>query len=125
MKQQIITSFKEVTQDRYLTVLLGIFLLLCLGVIIYLATAVRPTELQVVVHYTGFGTTNFYRDRWHYLLTFAAFVVVLALSHSVLTYRLLAAKGREIAIPFVWLGILMVFIAAALFYQVVRVASLS
>lgn len=125
MKQQIVASVKEVIQDRYLTVLLGVFFALSLALLVYLAASVRPTDLQVVVHYTGFGTTNFYRDRWYYLLTFGAFVVVMAIVHAVLAYKLYSAKGRDIAVPFVWLSILMVAIAAALFTQVVNIASLS
>jgi uncharacterized membrane protein len=125
MKQQITSSFQEVIKDRYLSVLLGAFLLLALGLLIYLLVTIRPTELQVVVHYTGFGTTNFYRDRWYYLLSFALFIVIMAVVQVVLTYRVLATKGRELAVPFAWLNIILVVIAAALFSQVLRIASLS
>ena len=125
MKQQIITSVKDILQDRYLTVLLGVFFLLSIMLLVYLATAIHPTELQVVVHYTGFGPTNFYRDRWYYLLTFCVFIILMAVVHALLAYRIYNAKGRDLAIAFVWLSILIVVISAALFRQVLSIASLS
>jgi hypothetical protein len=93
--------------------------------LLYIGLTVHPSELQVVVHYTSFGSTNFYRDKWYYLLTFAIFVVFVAVVHTGLTYRLLQTKGRQLAVAFTWLGILMLLIATALFYQVLKIASLS
>jgi uncharacterized membrane protein len=125
MKQRIISSTRQLLEDRSLTVLISVFLLGCIVLLIYLAAVIRPSELQVVVHYSSFGATNFYRDKWYYLLTFSVFVVLLALSHTLIAYRLLIAKGREFAIAFVWLGITVLIVAAALFYQILKVASLS
>jgi len=125
MKKHLVTSVQTLLKDRYLSSLLGGFLVLCLIVIIYLAFMVHASELQIVVHYTSFGTTNFYRDKWYYLLSFIGFIVVMAVVHCVITYKLLQKKGRELAVPFVWLSILIVLIALALFYQVLKIASLS
>ncbi|MDB5184070.1 MAG: hypothetical protein JWO07_751 [Candidatus Saccharibacteria bacterium] len=125
MKKQVFQSVQTLLKDRYLTWLLAGFLLLCLLVLVYLAFAIHASELQVVVHYTSFGTTNFYRDKWYYLLTFVAFVLVMAVSHSVITYKLLEKKGRDFAVSFVWLSVLLILIATALFYQVLKIASLS
>lgn len=125
MKQRIISSARQLLGDRSLTVLLSVFLLGCIVLLIYLAVVIRPSELQVVVHYTSFGATNFYRDKWYYLLTFSAFIILIATTHTLIAYRLLIAKGREFAVAFVWLGITVLVVAAALFYQILKVASLS
>ena len=125
MKQRIISSASQLLQDRSLTVLISVFLVGCIILLIYMAAVIRPSELQVVVHYSSFGATNFYRDKWYYLLTFSAFVILLALTHIFIAYRLLVAKGREFAIAFIWLGIIVLVVAAALFYQILKVASLS
>jgi hypothetical protein len=125
MKKQALKSLKTVINDRYLSGLLAGFLVLCLVVIIYLAFMIHASELQVVVHYTSFGTTNFYRDKWYYLLSFVVFIVVMAAGHTVITYKLLEKKGRDLALSFAWLSILLILIAAALFYQVLKIASLS
>ena len=125
MKKQALKSVQTILDDRYLSVLLGGFLLLCLVVIIYLGFTIHASELQVVVHYTSFGTTNFYRDKWYYLLTFAFFVLIMAVGHTIIAIKLLEKKGREFALSFVWLSVVIILIAAALFYQVLKIASLS
>jgi hypothetical protein len=125
MKKQALSTLKVLTEDRHIALLLaGLFVvsLLLLG---FLTISVRPSELQVVVHYTGFGNTNFYRDRWYYLLTFGFFVVFSATIHTILTYKILQTRGRYIAIAFLWLGITMMIIAGSIFYQVLKIASLS
>jgi hypothetical protein len=125
MRHQIKTSVETILNDRYLTVLLGVFLASSLGLLLFLGLSIHPSELQVVVHYTGFGTTNFYRDKWYYLLTFGLFVIFAAVLHVALTYKLLQAKGRSLAVAFVWLGFLMLLIAAVFFGQILKIASLS
>lgn len=125
MKKQLLKSFKTLLNDRYLSGLLAGFLLLCLAVIVYLALSIHASELQVVVHYTSFGTTNFYRDKWYYLLTFIFFVIVLAVGHTIITYKILEKKGRELALSFAWLSVIVILISVALFYQVLKIASLS
>lgn len=125
MQYQLKSSLNKVLETRYLAVLLGVFFALCLTLLIYLIVSVQPSDLQVVVHYTSFGTTNFYRDQWHYLLTFIGFVVIIATMHPLITYKILINKGKELAIAFAWLGVVMVLISAALFYQVLKIASLS
>lgn len=125
MKHQITHFIKTLIKDRYVAVLLAVFLVLCIAVVVFLAIRIRSSELQIVVHYTGFGSTNFYRDKWYYLLTFVAFVVVLAGIHTFVSYKLLQKRGRELALAFLWLSIALVFIAASLFYQILKIASLS
>lgn len=125
MKERALTFVKVLSQDRYLAVLLTVFLLECLILLGFLAISIKPSELQVVVHYTSFGDTNFYRDRWYYLLSFDFFVVITATLHTFIMYKLLQLKNREFAIAFVWASIVIVLIAGALFYQVLKIASLS
>lgn len=125
MKQQFIKSVKIYTKDRYLTILLGGFFLLCLMAVAYLLFTIRPSELQIVVHYTSFGPTNFYRDKWYYLLSFVGFVLVMAVIHAVISYQILQKRGRELAIAFLWLSVIILLVALALFYQVLKIASLS
>jgi len=125
MKQNIIRAVKDITEDRQVTAYLAVFLLLCLVTVIFLLTQIHPSELQVVIHYTSFGPTNFYRDKWFYLLTFVGFMIVLAVVHSAVAYRMLQKKGRELTIAFLWLSIAFTFISVSLFHQVLKIASLS
>jgi hypothetical protein len=125
MKQRITNLLQTLAADRYVLVLLSVFLISCFAILVYLAISIHASELQIVIHYTSFGTTNFYRDRWYYLLSFVGFIIIMAILHTLITYRLLQTKGRDFAIAFIWLGITLVVISAALFYQILKVASLS
>ena len=125
MKKHIQTLFQTLLKDRYLGGLLAGFLVLCLVTIVYLAFMIHASELQVVVHYTSFGTTNFYRDKWYYLLSFIAFMIMLAVVHTAVCLKLLEKRGRDLALAFAWLSVLIVLIAVSLFYQVLKIASLS
>ena len=125
MKEQIISAIRTFLRDRYLTVLLAVFMLLGLILVVLIAVSLHPSELQVVVHYTSYGITNFYRDKWYYLISFAAYVVMMTIIHCILTYKLLQSKGRSFAIAFVWLGFIILAVSAVLFYQVLKIASLS
>lgn len=125
MKNIIIVSFQRIMDDRYMSIILSLFIVSCILSFIYVILSVHSSELQVVVHYSSFGTTNFYRDRWYYLLTFAGFIFVHAVTYTFMAYRLLNSRGREFAIPFIYLGFVVLVVALTLFYQIVKVASLS
>lgn len=105
MKNTLVTSFKELVTNRYLTVLSIIIVLLAVLFVIYIAFAVRPSELQQVTHYTAFGVTNLYRDQWFYLLGFAVFAVLVAFLHIAIAIKIYITKGHPLAIMFAWLGI--------------------
>ena len=125
IKQQTIQLVKELGKERYVAVLLAVLLLLCLMTTIYLIFQIHPSDLQVVVHYTGFGPTNFYRDKWYYLLSFVVFIIMFAFVHTIATYKLLQRRGRDFAAAFVWFSIIILGIGIAIFYQILKIASLS
>lgn len=116
---------KEFITDRHLVAGLFLFILLCIIYCAYTALAVRPTELQVVTHYTSYGTTNFYRDQWQYLIGFVGFGLIVCLAHLALVYKIFTLKGREAAVPFMWLGVVVILFAFAIVRQVLGVATLS
>ena len=125
MKKQMTTWFQSLLADRALLSVLALFLAGCAAVLIYLIISIHASELQIVVRYTSFGTTNFYRDKWYYLLNFAAFIIIMAIVQVALTYRILAQKGHQMAMAYTWLGVVMVFLVGATIFQVVRIASLT
>ena len=125
MKQRIMSSVQQLSADRYLSVLIIVMFVVSVGLLLFLATAIHPAERQVAVHYTSFGLTNFYRDKWYYLLGFAGFVIFVAVIHTLLIYKILQAKGRDLAVAFTWLSITLLVISGALFYQILKVASIT
>lgn len=105
LKTNFIHSLKELVTNRYLTTLSIILVLLSAAFVVYILLAVRPSDLQLVTHYTAFGVTHLYRDQWFYLLTFAGFAVLVAFMHVAIAIKLYITKGHPLAIMFAWFGI--------------------
>lgn len=124
MRENIITALKLIIVDRLVTVLLGSFILLCLAYCLYVGLSLRPSDLQVAIHYTSFGDTNFYRAKWYYLLSFIAFGLGLATFHTILTIKLYVQERRQLALAFIGLSFLLLFIAWIMTRSILKVAFL-
>ena len=124
MKTNILDSIKLILADRLMTVLAGVFVLACLAYCIYVGASLTPSDLQVAVHYTAFGETNFYRDKWYYLITFIVFGLLLAVMHTALIVKLYVQGRRQIALLFTLLSMLILAIAWFMTWSVLRIAFL-
>lgn len=125
MKTSITQFAKDTVADRQFIVALIALAVAGLILCVYVALNVHPSELQVVTHYTAFGSTNFYRDKWYYLIGFAVFGVMTVVLYTALACKLYKHKGRELAIPFIWLGVITIILAFATTSQILKVAALS
>lgn len=105
MKNTVTQSLKELFTNRYLATLSIVLAVLAIAFVVYIAVAVRPSELQLVTHYTAYGMTHLYRDQWFYLLTFAVFALLVAFFHIALAIKVYVTKGHPLAIMVAWLGI--------------------
>jgi len=105
LKTNFVQSIKELLTNRYLTTLSIILVLLSAAFIIYILLTVRPSDLQLLTHYTAFGVTHLYRDQWFYLLSFVGFAVLVAFMHVAIAIKLYITKGHPLAIMFAWFGI--------------------
>lgn len=105
LKNNFVQSIKELSTNRYLTVLSIILVLLSVAFITYISFTVRPSDLQLVTHYTAFGVTHLYRDQWFYLFTFVGFAVLVAFLHVAIAIKVFITKGHPLAVMFLWLGI--------------------
>jgi hypothetical protein len=104
-------------------ILCGALVLLSIGFALYVGFNVRPSELQLVSHYSAFGVTHLYRDQWFYLLNFAVFGIFTAIMHVILAIKVYMIKGQPLAIVFAWLGIAIILLAWATSYAVFNVWS--
>ena len=110
LKDTITHSIKELITNRYLTVLSLVTVFLAIAFVIYIGIVVRPSELQLVTHYTAYGVTHLYRDQWFYLLSFGAFAVIVAFINIAIALKVFLTKGHPLAIMFAWFGVgIMVF----------------
>jgi len=124
MKNIITTTVKSILADRLLTTMVVVLLLLCVSYCIYVGVSLRPSDLQVAVHYTAFGGTNFYREKWYYLITFIVFGALIGAMHTALIVKLHMQGRRQMAFMFGWLSLLLVVIAFFITHAVLKVAFL-
>jgi hypothetical protein len=124
MKTNFLTYVKTILTDRLATALIILLVVLCLAYCVYVGVSLRPSDLQVAVHYTAFGGTSFYREKWYYLISFIVFGALVAVMHTVLIVKLYVQGRRQVALLFAWLSILLIAIAWLITWSILKVAFL-
>ena len=122
MKNNIIRSIKLILADRPITILLIGLVVASLLYCLYVGLSLRPSDLQVAVHYTAYGETNFYREKWYYLLSFIGFGLIIATLNTAIAVKLYILERRQLALFFIWMSFLVLAIGWILTSSVLRVA---
>lgn len=123
LKDTIVTSLKELFTNRYLTVLSAFVLLAAIGLAVYIALSVQPRDIQQVVHGTMYGVTHLYVDQWYYMLTFAAFGVVVAVLHIALAIKIYLLKGHPLALFIAWVAVGIILFAWIVAFRLINILS--
>lgn len=124
MKTITINYIKTIISDRVMAALIIIFMLACLAYCVFVGISLRPSDLQVAVHYTAFGEASFYREKWYYFLNFIVLGLLVMAMHTIITVKLYVQGRRQIAIFFICLSLLLVVITWFLTRAILRVAFL-
>lgn len=124
MKIDVINTAKTILADRLMTVLLIVLILLCTAYTAYVILSLHPSDLQVAVHYTSFGETTFYRNKWYYLITFAVFGAMVGIMHTLLAVKIYTQGRREMALLFIGISYLLMIVAWFITWSVLKVAFL-
>jgi hypothetical protein len=124
MKSASINYIKLILADRAVSLLLLLFIVVMIAYGTYVGISLRVSDLQVAVHYTAFGETTFYRDKWYYLVSFIFFGAIMTIAHSVLTVKLFSQGRRQFALLFIWLSLLLAIIVWITTWSVLKVAFL-
>ena len=111
-------------RDRTMVGLVAGVFLVSIVYNIYLLTSLEQSDLQVATRYTAFGDTHFYRSKWYYLLSFAAFSTTLSVLHVALAVKLYGMDRRQLAIAFLGLTFLMFIIGWIIMQSVLQIAFL-
>ncbi len=111
MKTNLFNAIKLVLADRLMVGLTLLMILVAIIYCLYVGFSLQASDIQVAVHYTAFGETNFYKDKWYYLSSFIGFGIIVATVHTLLVLKLYALERRQLAIFFIGLSILMLIIA--------------
>lgn len=125
MKIRALNSLRKIASDRLILIFIVAILLLITAYVSYVVLSLHPSELQVATHYTVFGETNFYRNKWYYLISFALFGVLIAVAHVTIIIKLFFYELRSFAIAFSWLTIILIVIAWVITHSVLGIAFLS
>lgn len=123
MKQTIETLVKRVITDRPFMVLVVVFLAVCLAYCVYVAFSIHPSDLQMAVHYTAFGETGYYREKWQYLISFLLFGIVMAIAHTMIAVKLYNEDRRSFAVGFMWFSFILLAISWVLTWSVLKIAA--
>ena len=123
MKQTIETLVKRIVADRPFMALLVFFLIACFAYCFYVSLSIHPSDLQLAVHYTAFGETGYYREKWYYLLSFIFFGLVMAVVHTMIAAKLYQEDRRQFAVGFMWLSLIFLVIAWILTWSILKIAA--
>lgn len=124
MKTNLINVIKLVLADRLVAALLVMLIVLAAAYSLYVGLSLQASDIQVAVHYTAYGDTNFYRDKWYYFFSFVGFGAIVAVIHTAIALKLYALERRQLAIYFIGLSFLMLVIAWAVTHAILGVAFL-
>lgn len=111
MKNTLTASIKTALEDRLLTAMVIALILLCVAYCIYVGVSLRPRDLQLGVHYTAFGPTGIYKEKWYYLINFIALGGLIAVIHTALIVKLHTQGRRQMAFLFGWMSLLLLVVA--------------
>ena len=124
MKTDLITTAKMILADRLMTALIIAFILFCAGYSTFVALSLHPSDLQVAIHYTSYGETTFYRDKWFYLTSFVVFGAVIGPMHTIIAAKIYAQGRRQMALLFLGLSFLLMVVAWFATWSILKVAFL-
>lgn len=125
MKTHIRTAFKHAIRDRSWIIGAGVLVIASFLLVIILLLQIRPSDLQLPVHYTSYGTANFYRDKWYYLFSFVLFAIFVMLMNLAISLKLYEQKDRELSIFLLGLSTVIIIIAFFIISSLFRIALIS
>jgi len=124
MKEEISHAIRKITADRLFAGSLIALIVVSLIYSVWVALSLHPSDLQVAVHYTIFGETQFYRDKWYYLVSFVVFGLVIAIIHPIIAAKIYLQEKRQFALLFALLSVSIIIIAWALTQALLDIAFL-
>lgn len=125
MKDIIRATVKEVFADRKLLLFCIAILLGGLVYVAYVALSLSPSDLQLATRYTSFGETQFYRNKWYYLLSFVGFGLLYVVMHIGMMAKLYMTGMKDLAYALGWLSMVVLLLMFVYTSSVLGIAYLS
>lgn len=121
-KDAIKQSLSRILHDRSFVVLLIGMFIACVAYCLIIGFTIQPRDVQVYVHYTGFGQAHFYKNLWQYTLLFVLFGVLVTVIHGILMVKLYNLQRRQTALILGWLAMLILLVAGVYSFSILRLA---
>jgi hypothetical protein len=125
MTSSIKSTFKQITKDRPLLMLCIGIIVLAVATMVYFILRLSVRELQIATRFSEFGETQFYRNKWYYLLNFIGIVGVIATAHILLMGKLVMREMRSFAVALGWMSLLLIVVTFLITYAVFSIAYLT
>ena len=125
MKQLLRIYWNTLANDRTLFVQSLIIAVIGIVYLVYIGLSLAPADLQIATRYTSFGSTQYYRNKWNYLMTFVVFGLMIVISHMGLIVKLANREMRPLAVAFGWLSVIILGLLFFFTFSVLGVAYLS
>ncbi len=125
MKDILKATAREVLADRKLLIFCVAILTGGLIYMAYVALSLSPSDLQLATRYTSFGETQFYRNKWYYLLSFVGLGVVYIVMHIGMVAKLYMTGMRDLAYALGWFSLLILLLMFVYTSSVLGIAYLS
>lgn len=104
-------AVKKLSEDRGLFLIYLLMFFITVFNVIYALTTVKPSDLQLVSHYTAFGTTHLYRANWLDQTKNIFFSVAVLVFHVIFAQLALVKISRPIAKLIATAGVLILLFA--------------
>lgn len=124
MKQVLRIYWNTIANDRTLFVQSLVIAFIGIVYLVYIGLSLAPADLQIATRYTSFGSTQYYRNKWYYLLTFVIFGLMIVISHLGLIVKLATREMRPLAVAFGWVSVIILGLLFFFTFSVLGVAYL-
>jgi len=85
---------------------------------------VYSRQLQIPIRFDAFSIEKYFRDQWFYLFNFIIFGVMVFFLNGLISLKILDIKGRQLALSFLWVTIVILFIATVLMAAILKIAGI-
>lgn len=95
----------ELAKDRVAVLLLVIIFITTLLVVVTTIVRLNPSDVQIPIRFSAYGTANIYRNQWFTLYIFPVFAIIVSLLNTYLSVKIYSLN-RFLTIGFLGVTVL-------------------
>ncbi|MCL2280980.1 hypothetical protein FWC31_03835 [Candidatus Saccharibacteria bacterium] len=121
---KIKNTLREAAKSRTFVALWVLMLVQVVVLVILISMNVYSRQLQIPIRFDAFSIEKYFRDQWFYLFNFIIFGVMVFFLNGLISLKILDIKGRQLALSFLWVTIVILFIATVLMAAILKIAGI-